>query len=127
MSYAYHLYLNNGQQPMNTNRIIITESTRLNTPLIQALKEVVPPQRVHDTVEDLAVFGYDGTWSLHRPDAVVSPLTAAEVSAVVKVAKAQGVAVVPRGGGTGLAGGSVPVEGGIVVSTTMMNRILELD
>ena len=40
MSYAYHLYLNNGQQPMNTNRIIITESTRLNTPLIQALKEV---------------------------------------------------------------------------------------
>src|SRR5438876_12356866 len=105
----------------------MTRTTLLHTPLIKALREAIPHDRVHDTVEDLAVFGYDGTWALHRPDAVVSPLTAEEVSAVIKVAKAQGVAVVPRGGGTGLAGGSVPVEGGIVVSTIMMNRILELD
>jgi glycolate oxidase len=82
---------------------------------------------VHDSVEDLAVFGYDGTWALHRPDAVVSPLTAEEVAAVVKVARTHDAPVVPRGGGTGLAGGSVPVQGGIVVNTTMMNRVLELD
>src|SRR5438309_10073321 len=103
------------------------QSNKLNTPLIHALREVVPPERVHDTVEDLAVFGYDGTWALHRPDAVVSPLTAEEVAAVVKVARRMGVAVVPRGGGTGLAGGAVPIEGGIVVNMTMMNRVLELD
>src|SRR5438477_6637822 len=105
----------------------VISKSRLNTPLIQALREVLPEHRVHDTVEDLAVFGYDGTWALHRPDAVVSPLTAEEVAAVVKVACRMNVPVVPRGGGTGLAGGSVPVEGGIVVNTTMMNRILELD
>ena len=87
----------------------------------------MPPERVHDTVEDLAVFGYDGTWASGRPDAVVSPVTAEEVASVVRVARAHGVAVVARGGGTGLAGGSVPVEGGVVVNTTMMNRIIELD
>jgi glycolate dehydrogenase FAD-linked subunit len=57
----------------------------------------------------------------------VTPLTADEVAAAVKVAARMGVPVVPRGGGTGLAGGSVPVEGGVVIATTMMNRILELD
>jgi glycolate oxidase len=82
---------------------------------------------VHDTPEDLAVFGYDGTWATHRPDAVVSPITPEEVAAVVKVARSAGVPVIPRGGGTGLAGGSVPVQGGIVVNMTMMNRIVELD
>ncbi len=104
-----------------------TSKSRLDTPLIQALRGALPQQRVHDTPEDLAVFGYDGTWALHRPDAVVSPVTAEEVAAVIKVAREMGVPVVPRGGGTGLAGGSVPVEGGVVVNTTMMNRILELD
>src|SRR5262245_12710723 len=102
------------------------QSNKLNTPLIQALRQVVPMQRVHDTPEDLAVFGYDGTWALHKPDAVVSPLTAEEVVGVVRVAREHRVAVVARGGGTGLAGGSVPVEGGIVLNTTMMNRIIEL-
>jgi glycolate oxidase len=98
-----------------------------NIPLISALRAAIPPERVHSTPEDLAVFGYDGTWALHKPDAVVTPLTAEEVAATVKVAAEVGVPVVPRGGGTGLAGGSVPVEGGVVICTTQMNRILELD
>src|SRR5438094_3732216 len=105
----------------------VQSPNKLDTLLIRALREALPPERVHDTVEDRAVFGYDGTWGLHRPDAVVSPITAEEVAAVVKVARKMGVPVVPRGGGTGLAGGSVPVEGGVVVNTTMLNRILELD
>ena len=100
----------------------------LNTsPLLQRLRGVLPAGRVHATPEDLAVFGYDGTWANHRPDAVVSPLTAEEVAAVVHIACELDLPVVARGGGTGLAGGSVPVQGGIVVNTTMMNRILELD
>src|SRR3954467_9296599 len=106
---------------------MLKQSSEVNTALVRDLREVLPGERVHATVEDLAVFGYDGTWALGRPDAVVSPLTADEVAAVVKVAGRHGVAVVPRGGGTGLAGGSVPVEGGVVVNTIKMNRILELD
>jgi glycolate oxidase len=98
-----------------------------NSRLIDALRAAIAPERVHSTPEDLAVFGYDGTWALHRPDAVVTPVTAEEVAAVMKVAAALNVPVVPRGGGTGLAGGSVPTGGGIVICTTHMNRILELD
>lgn len=103
------------------------EGTELDTPLIRALQGVLPIERVHSTLEDLAVFGYDGTWATRRPDAVVSPHTPDEVVAAVRVAGRFGAPVVPRGGGTGLAGGAVPVEGGIVINTTMMNRILELD
>ena len=104
------------------------EKSDLNTsPLLQRLRGVLPLDRVHATPEDLAVFGYDGTWANHRPEAVVSPLTAEEVAAVVHIARELALPVVARGGGTGLAGGSVPVRGGIVVNTTMMNRILELD
>ncbi|MDQ6693673.1 MAG: FAD-binding protein [Chloroflexota bacterium] len=96
-------------------------------PLIDALLKIMPRDRVHSTPEDLAAFGYDGTWALHKPDAVVSPLTAEEVADVVRLAGELDLPVVPRGGGTGLAGGSVPVEGGIVLNMVMMNRILELD
>jgi glycolate oxidase len=95
--------------------------------LAQELKRVLPEGRVLDTPEDLAVFGYDGTWAGHRPEAVVVPVEAEEVAAAVSVAARLGVPIVARGGGTGLAGGSVPTEGGLVISTTRMNRVLEID
>ena len=98
-----------------------------NATLIDELLRVLPAGRVHATPEDLAVFGYDGTWATGRPDVVVSPVSTEEVQAVVKVAGKLHLPVIPRGGGTGLAGGSVPLSGGIVVNTTMMNRIIELD
>lgn len=95
--------------------------------LVERLRRVVSPERVHSTPEELSVYGYDGTWALHRPDAVVSALTPEDVASAVRVACEMGVPVVPRGGGTGLAGGSVPVQGGVVINTTLMNRILEMD
>jgi len=61
------------------------------------------------------------------PAAVVRPGTAAEVSAVLRVAAAQGMPVTPRGTGTGLSGASIPRPGGLVVSFERMNRILEID
>ncbi|HET9495941.1 MAG TPA: FAD-binding protein, partial [Chloroflexia bacterium] len=97
------------------------------TGLAAELKRALPEGRVLDTPEDLAVFGYDGTWAGHRPEAVVAPLEAEEVAAAVRVAARLGVPIVARGGGTGLAGGSVPTEGGLVISTTRMNRVLEID
>ena len=103
------------------------QAHNVNSLLVEAMRRILPEKRVHSTPEDLAVFGYDGTWATHRPDVVVSPLTAEEVAAVVKIARQMDLPVVPRGGGTGLAGGSVPVRGGVVINTTMMNRVLELD
>ena len=61
------------------------------------------------------------------PDVVVKPETAAQVAAVMRLANRERLPVTPRGGGTGLSGGAVPVYGGIVLSVERMNRILEVD
>src|SRR3954449_3011417 len=62
-----------------------------------------------------------------RPRAVVRPLETAEVAATVAICARHGVPVVPRGAGTGLSGGANAVEGGIVLSTERMRRIVEID
>lgn len=95
--------------------------------LIDELKRITHPERVATTPEDLAVYAYDGTWLEERPEAVVSITSAAEAAAVIQLAEREGIPIVPRGGGSGLAGASVPIKGGIVVSTTLMNRIIEID
>ena len=61
------------------------------------------------------------------PEAVVEVKTADEVSAVMKLCAAEGVAVTVRGAGTGKAGGSVAVKGGVVLSVKGMNQILDFD
>ena len=58
---------------------------------------------------------------------MVFPQNTQQVSRLVKLAAAQGVPVVPRGAGTGLSGGAIPIEGGILVVFSRMNRILEVD
>ncbi len=66
--------------------------------------------------------GYNGT-----PDAVVFPESTDEVVGLVGFARERGIPLVPRGGGSGLSGGAVPVEGGIVVAMERMNRVVEID
>ena len=73
-------------------------------------------------------YSYDGTPLLqHLPDAVVFAQTTQEVADILRLATARQVPVVTRGSGTGLSGGSVPVEGCIVLCLARMNKILELD
>jgi glycolate oxidase len=62
-----------------------------------------------------------------RPRIVVLPRTTQETAAVVRLAREYGLPVVPRGAGTGLSGGALPVEGGIVVGLARMNEILDAD
>ena len=61
------------------------------------------------------------------PEVVVRPRTAEEISKIMKLANRRRIPVTPRGGGTGLSGGAVPVYGGIVLSLDRMNSILEID
>lgn len=77
--------------------------------------------------EELLCYAYDATNARGLPDAVVFPAGPEEISLILKMANAEDFAVVPRGAGTGFSGGSVPVEGGVVVSTERMNRVLEID
>ncbi len=78
--------------------------------------------------EDLLVLGYDATPGLHHaPDVVVYPTSTKEVQAALQLARAEGLPITPRGSGSGLSGGSIPVQRGIVLCLNRMNKILEID
>jgi len=63
----------------------------------------------------------------HMPEAVVRPISAEEIAAILKLANRERIPVTPRGAGSGLSGGAVPIHGGIVLLCDRMNRILEID
>ena len=63
----------------------------------------------------------------HMPEAVVRPGSAEQIAEIMKLANRERIAVTPRGAGSGLSGGAVPIYGGIVLLTDRMNRILEID
>jgi glycolate dehydrogenase FAD-linked subunit len=78
--------------------------------------------------EDLLVLGYDATPGVHHlPEVAVFPTTTEAVLAAMEIAFRESLPIVPRGSGTGLSGGSVPVKGGMVLCLNRMNRILEID
>lgn len=78
--------------------------------------------------EDLLVLGYDSTPGLHHlPDIVVYPTTTEGVQAAMEIAYSENLPITPRGSGTGLSGGSVPVNGGMVICVNRMDKILEID
>ncbi|MEA2639565.1 MAG: glycolate oxidase, partial [Chloroflexota bacterium] len=91
------------------------------------LRAALAPDRVLTAPEEIVVYSYDGTWVVGRPEIVATPLNTQEVAAVVRVAGEETIPIVPRGAASGLAGGAVPVFGGIVINLTRMNRILEID
>jgi len=95
--------------------------------LIKDLQSAIGVKSVLHAPEDLLVYEYDATIERGLPEAVVLPETSEEVAAVVRVAKRHGVPVTARGAGTGLSGGAIPCEGGIVIVTARMDRILKLD
>jgi glycolate oxidase len=77
---------------------------------------------------DLASYSFDGTTSWQAaPQAVVFPTTTEQVSEIMKLATAEKIPVTPRGAGSNLSGGSVPIAGGIVLCTTRMNKIIKID
>jgi glycolate oxidase len=97
------------------------------TDIVAELREAIGAEKVLSSPVDLIAYSFDGTFEQHVPDAVVLPETTEDVVAVIKVAAQHGVPIVPRGMSSGLAGGSIPFSGGIVVSLTRMKRILEID
>jgi glycolate oxidase len=96
--------------------------------IIRELEKIVGPDGVVGQEEELRVYETDGlTVFKAMPDIVVLPRSAEQVSAVVKVCHREKVPFVARGAGTGLSGGALPIEGGVLIGLNRMNRILELD
>jgi glycolate oxidase len=91
------------------------------------LTRIVGRDAVLDRPEDLMLYEYDGSLARGAPKYVVFPQTTEQVSAIVKLAAREGLAIVPRGAGTGLSGGSIARKGGVILAFARMNRILEID
>ncbi|WP_342833002.1 FAD-binding oxidoreductase [Candidatus Hadarchaeum sp.] len=97
--------------------------------IVERLKEIVGAEYVLTSPEDLVRYGLDEIEERYRrmPDVVVKPHTPEEIAAIMHLANEERIPVTPRGAGTGLSGGAVPVFGGIVLSMERMNSILEID
>ncbi|MEJ7625262.1 MAG: FAD-linked oxidase C-terminal domain-containing protein [Ferruginibacter sp.] len=97
-------------------------------PAIAAFRLIVGESFVYTNTEEMHKYGKDETENLHFfPDIVVLPLTAEEISEVMKICNAEKIPVTPRGAGTGLSGGALPHLGGVVISFERMNSIIEID
>jgi glycolate oxidase len=104
------------------------EMSDMQQQLLQALAAIVAPAPVLSAADDLLVYECDGhTLDKAPPSAVVFPSTAEQVAAIVKLANQYGVPFVARGAGTGLSGGALALDGGIVIEMCRMNKILEID
>src|ERR687888_601964 len=98
------------------------------TSLADRLRAVVGPGALLASPSDLLVYECDGyTIEKNRPDVVVFPTSTEQVVEIVKVCNELNVPFLPRGAGTSLAGGCLPVGGGVVISLARMKRILEVD
>lgn len=95
---------------------------------IDALKTICGAENVFTDNDSLEKYGQDETEDLlYKPSAVVRPLNTDQVCQVVLLCNEKHIALTPRGAGTGLSGGALPVYGGIVLSMEKFNRILEID
>ncbi len=96
--------------------------------IVDEIKTIAGEQYVLTDEESLHHYSHDETEDLHfLPYLVVKPRTAAEIAAIMKVANREMIPVTPRGAGTGLSGGALPVFGGIVLSMERLNSIIEID
>ncbi|MDQ0286935.1 glycolate oxidase [Desulfofundulus luciae] len=95
--------------------------------LAKHLKRILGKEKVFTAPEDCLCYSYDGTFKTGVPGVVVRPSSTEEVAAVMKLASRERIPVIPRGAGTGLSGGAVPLEGSLVIDLTAMNRIVKID
>jgi len=94
---------------------------------MNALIDEFPNIKISTAPEDLICYGFDASGMEVSPSAVVWPEHTEDVVKIMKYAYDNGIPVIPRGAGTGMTGGGVPVTGAILLSLEKMNRILDVD
>jgi glycolate oxidase len=95
--------------------------------LVDQLKKIVGRDAVLDRPEDLMMYEYDGGVDRGLPQLVCFPQTTDQVSKIMRLATKRRIPIVPRGAGTGLSGGAIARQGGIIIGFSRMNKILEID
>ncbi len=107
---------------------MIKKYSHIDERIIAALKKIVGDNYVLTDRFDLEPYSHDETEDLsYYPEAAVKPQSAEQVSEILRLCNDNHIPVTPRGGGTGLSGGALPVYGGVSLSLERMNRILEID
>ncbi len=99
----------------------------LNAEVITKLAQIVGKAHLSTEIADLICYSYDATQKQFRPDVVVHPGSPEEISRIMWLANEMKIPVYPRGAGSGFTGGSLPTKGGMVLVTTRLDRILEID
>lgn len=101
----------------------------LDKKVVETLKTIVGDDNVLTDAGDLLTYSYDGTPDQPQvlPEVVVMPESEEEIVQIVKLAKEEGLHIYTRGSGTNLSGGTIPLRKGIVLVTTRMNKIVEVD
>src|SRR5579862_1570049 len=99
----------------------------MNRELLSALQKLLGKNSVLHKREELLLYEYDGSVEQAGPDCVVFPQNTEDVVQIVQLANRFRTPLVGRGAGTGLSGGALAREGGVLVVFSRMNRILEVD
>jgi glycolate dehydrogenase FAD-linked subunit len=101
----------------------------LDKAIVEKLEGLVGKENVLTSKVDMVAYSYDATADMpHQlPDVVVMPTSSAMVQQIVNLARANKIAIYPRGAGSNLSGGTIPLKKGIVLSFQRMNKILEID
>ncbi len=94
---------------------------------LKKLQAIVGEKYLTTAKEDLLCYSYDGTGMEYVPSGVAFPGSVEEVCSIMQLANETPFPVIPRGAGTGMTGGSLPVEGGLILAMSRLNRILEID
>lgn len=94
---------------------------------ILQLENIVGKENITASPEELLCYAYDGTGREHPPAVVAFPGSTQEISEIMRLATRVPFSVVPRGAGTGMTGGALPLTGGLVLAMARLNKILEID
>lgn len=104
------------------------EYTKITSDLLELIKTAVGAESVFTDEESLSNYAHDETEDLkYYPEVVVKPRDTASVSSLLKLCNEHHVPVTPRGGGTGLSGGALPVFGGVLLSMEKFKAIIDID
>ncbi len=119
----------NGHHPHGANgAVTATTASAIDAAFVAELKRICGAEGVLAGRDETVVYDCDAfTIQKQHPDVVVLPTTTEQVAAVVKLCAKHDVPFLARGAGTGLAGGTIPVTGGVVIALTKMKQILEID
>lgn len=113
---------------MGHSKVLVAQENNIAEVIIERFRKIVGNDYVMVDAGSMEDYGHDKTEDyFFMPDVVVKPSTSQEISELLKICNANKIPVTPRGAGTGLSGGALPVKNGMVISMERFNKILNID